>query len=634
MHRRVILALATVIVAAQLSFTRSAAAADWPQWRGPDRSNASREAGLLQRWPTNGPPLLWTVTGLGEGITALALADGRAYTLGYHDDGEFVLALDAISGETRWTARIGPAANPKAQFANSLMRWLSPRVPTVDRDRIYTITAAGDLTCLRTENGTVLWRKSYPRDFLSKPRTWGFCDYPLVDGGNLICLPGASNAAVVALNKRTGDLVWKTAVPADERNAHAATVISTAGGIRHYVVFLHDGLAGIAAGDGRLLWRYGRTATRLANSYTPVVRDDLVFTANGYGGGMALLKLVREGDGLVAVEQYHRKFTFSPFQDNTVLVGDHVYAVQGAGQAVCFDLHTGELAWGPVGSERQRRSAMIYADSHLYVRRSDGSMTLVEATPKAYLEKGTFRIPHPEEVLGVTFPVVAGGRLYLRDNNRLLCYDVRADALSHPRTEPNTLAVVITPTPAPPTVTPSASLPAEGQRAPDAIFVPTPADVVEKMLESAALTAGSVLYDLGSGDGRIVMAAARKHGCRAVGYELDSHLVELSRETARSNGLERLVRIERADLFTADLSDADVVVVYLPTNLLARLRPQFDRLKPGARVVSHQFPIPGLRPATSLDLVSTEDGDRHRVFLWKAPLDSSKPSASPQGPHP
>jgi hypothetical protein len=263
---------------------------DWPQWRGPDRYDVSRETGLLDPWPENGPPLLWTLTGLGEGIPAMAVADGTTYTLGYRDDTEFLFALDAATGESRWVPPVGTVTNFRSGAFNSLMRGLSPRVPTVDGDRIYTITAEGELTCVGPVNGRSLWRKHYSNDYLSPPRFWGFYDYPLVDGDNLICAPGGVGATVVALNKRTGELVWKTGVPGGEPGTHGAAVLSTAGGIRHTVVFLNSGPMGIAADDGRVLWRYERGAGRSV-SYTPVIRDDLVFAPSGYGWGMALLKV-------------------------------------------------------------------------------------------------------------------------------------------------------------------------------------------------------------------------------------------------------------------------------------------------------------------------------------------------------
>jgi outer membrane protein assembly factor BamB len=589
---------------------------DWPQWRGPDRSNASTETGLLKAWPTNGPPLLWKATGLGTGIASVSVADGQVYTMGYRDGAEFVFALEAGTGAERWVSRVGPEVKE-----NPLMRWMTQRTPTVDEDRVYTMSASGELICLRTMDGRQLWRKSYPNEFLSPRRIWGFSDYPLVDGENLICTPVGPDATVVALNKRTGEVKWKAHLPG-ENAGYAATVISEGGGIPHYVVFLARSLVGINTRNGTVLWQYARPTTRIASSYSPIVHGEFVFSPNGYAGGMALLKLVRDGDGISAQEQYHRKFNFNAFQDCTTRVGDHVYSFQSPGQPVCINLKTGELAWGPALPPDRDRAALTSADGHLYIRRSSGAMILAEANPSRYVEKGSFQIPDREEASGVTSPVVAGGRLYLRDNNQLFSYDVSADALRKPAAKPR---ITVLPVPSAEVQTVVTTPGRTGRdRAPDAIFVPTPEDIVEKMLELAALKKEDTVYALGSGDGRIVIAAAAKYGCQAVGYEIDPRLVELSRERVAEGKVEALVRIEHEDMFTRDLGGADVVVTYLPSPLMERLLPQFEKLKPGSRIVSHQFEIPGVRPEKSVTSRSNVDGDQHRLFLWTTPLLKSR----------
>jgi hypothetical protein len=160
---------------------------------------------------------------------------------------------------------------------------------------------------------------------------------------------------------------------------------------------------------------------------------------------------------------------------------------------------------------------------------------------------------------------------------------------------------------------------------PEAVFVPTPEDIVERMLAMAELTAQDHLYALGSGDGRVVVAAARSCGSKAVGYEIDGQLVEQSRERIREHGVEALATIHHADLFTADLGDVDVVAVYLPPDMLARLLPQFEKLKPGARIISHQFCLPGFAPDRLATFVSNEDGEPHRLYLWITPLKKGEP---------
>jgi SAM-dependent methyltransferase len=220
--------------------------------------------------------------------------------------------------------------------------------------------------------------------------------------------------------------------------------------------------------------------------------------------------------------------------------------------------------------------------------------------------------------MGATFPVIAGGRFYVRDTDELLAYDISADAFTKPRIEPRTVAISL----ASPVSLPQGSAPPRTgrERAPDAVYVPTPEDIVEKMLHLAAIEKKDVIYDLGSGDGRVVIAAAAKYGCQAVGYEIDRRLVDQSRENVVRSKVESLVRIEHEDIFTLDLSGADVIAVYLPSALLERLLPQFEKLKPGSRIVSHQFEIPGLKPEQELTLPSKEDGEKHRLFLWTTPL--------------
>lgn len=610
--------------------------ADWPQWRGPERANASRDTGLLRAWPTNGPPLRWIATGLGEGIAAVAVAAGSVYTLGYRDQAEYLYALEASEGEPRWVTTVGTLADRKAVGMHSVMRWLSPRVPTVDKDRIYTISAAGTLTCLGTAAGEIRWQKSYPQEFLSPSRIWGFCDYPLVDGDRLVCTPAGPGGFFAALDKRTGVVLWKTPGLPGEGAGYGAMVVSEAAGRRHYVALLARSLIGIAPEDGRILWHQPRSELRVASYFTPIVRDDWVLSPNGYGAGLKAYRILREGDGLRCVEQYHETLRIGGFEDSTVLVGDHLFVTEQAGVEVCLDWRTGQRLWTSESPDRRRRAALTYADRHLYVRRSDGSVTLVEATADGYREKGRFSIPQVEEATGVTFPVVAGGHLYLRDNNRLFCHDIR-DAAS-PSSERQVRRIALQRPPLRPGENAGAPNPPRVgvDRSPDAIFVPTPNDVVRRMLAMAELRPGEVLYDLGSGDGRILIEAARSYGSRAVGLEIDPRLVASSREAASAAGLGDLVRIDHADIFEADLSGADVIAAYLPEPLLERLVPKFQALKPGVRIVTHQFRIPEAKTTNTVSFVSEDDGDRHAIHLWRVPLEFSgpRPAGGTTAPNP
>jgi len=774
----------------------------WPQWRGPNRDNVSTETGLLNEWPEGGPRLLWTAVGVGEGIASVSVAEGKVFTFGYQDQSEIVIALEEGSGQLSWATRIGPAV-----AENRLMRWLSQRTPTVDGALLFTLTAGGELVCLAAADGRELWRKSYPADFGAVRPIFGFCDHPLVDGDKLICAPGSPQAKIVALDKKTGTTIWKTTSGGeDERAVYGALSSIEVGGLRQYVTFLSKGLLGVAADDGRFLWRYGGMGGRVVHTHSPVVRGDQIFCSSGYDGQIALLQLVRDRDKVVVEEIYNRKLRLNAFEDCAALIGDYVFIGQNRGALSCINWKTGQAAWGPQTLPGRGMLAIASGDGCLYCRHSEGQVTLAQATPEQYVQRGTFSIPGHEDSIGATSPVIAGRRLYLRDNNRLHCYDIRAESVQSPAIPPREIRLTGAPPPRtfpvpvaarPRTITlPVAAaarsqagnllvngsfedgpdidrfLPldegstaikgwrvtrgqidylenhwkaADGRRSLDlhgspgyggieqtfktkkgqryrvtfslagspgsevpvkrvavsaagkshefafdstgktadnmgwvtkewefdaddeqtkleirtlersdpfrgpalddvrvtaispagaapavnitrenrparGVFVPTPHDVVKEMFVLAKVKKSDVVYDLGSGDGRIVIAAAKDYGCQAIGYEIDPELVALSRQQAKTDGVERMVTIHAADLFTADLTSADVVTLYLLPQQNEMLVPQLKKLKPGSRVISHQFEIPGIKLEKRVSVQSQESGEKHTLFLYLAPF--------------
>ena len=593
----------------------SATTGYWPQWRGQNRDNRSTETGLLKSWPEKGPPLVWRVDGLGDGIASLAISENRIFTTTTIGEAEYAVALGEDTGETLWSTEVSIAVQE-----NPLMRWLSQRTPTVDGNRVYIFTNTGWLVCLDSNNGQVNWRIHYPTEFGTKQGQWGFCDRPLIDGEKLICTPGGTNATVVALNKQTGQRLWSNLLVNKELFSYAAPLQIATDGLKQYVVFLKEGLVSFAANDGRVHWRYDNIANRLANTYTPLALDDGLLCANGYLSGLARLKLVREKDKITYKEQYFQKQSFDAFEDSSILVDGHMYAFLSNGFLGCFEIESGNNVWTAtrrenitVNGARRHKAAVTYAEGNLYIRWSDGTIGLVEANPTAYVEKSFFKLDEPRNGIGSTFPVVAGGCLYLRDNDRLYKYDVSQRSVDAVSTEPRVLSM------AKPVESKRQPLPS-GQRVAKAIFVPTPMDVVAKMLEIAKVGKEDVVVDLGSGDGRILIEAAKKHGCRAIGIEIDPELVRISKQRIQDASLNDLVTVTEADLFEADFGDATVVTAYLYSDLLKRLLPKFEKLKPGSRIVTHQFAIPGISPEETVRTVSQETGAEHTIYLWTTPL--------------
>jgi outer membrane protein assembly factor BamB len=400
---------------------------DWPQWRGPHRDAVSTETGLLHEWPEGGPSLLWNsrkVNGgksVGTGYSSIVVAGGRIFTMGDKEGKECVFALDERTGKQLWFTPIG---NPWGDGG--------PRcTPTVDGDRLYALTPHGDLVCLGTARGDVRWRKNYGKDFAGRMMSgWGFSESPLVDGDRLICTPGGDAAALVALDKRTGRLLWKAPVKDAGGAGYASIVATEVGGIRQYITILgrSGGIVGVDARDGKLLWRYNRMANGTANIPTPIVKDDLVFCSTGYGAGSALLRLVPSQDGTVDVNEVYflEGNKLQNHHGGVVLLGDHIYGGHGhnAGHPFCLNVKDGSFAWPPERGPGDGSAAVVCADGCLYFRYQNNVMALVEASPRGYHLISRFNLPGGLGT-GWAHPVVVHGRLFIRGQDQVLCYDVK-----------------------------------------------------------------------------------------------------------------------------------------------------------------------------------------------------------------
>jgi outer membrane protein assembly factor BamB len=406
-------------------------AAEWPQWRGPDRNGKSAETGLLQEWPDGGPPLAWKVEGLGAGYSSLSVAGGRIYTMGDLADGQYVMSLDESDGGLAWKTRVGPIHDDKRPGPRS--------TPTVDGDGVFVMNTEGDVVCLERASGKERWRRSLTKDFngyLMKAMgsyEWKFSESPLVDGDRVIVTPGHAEAVMVALDRKSGKEIWKTRgrrlgpLGADGA-AYSSAVISEAAGTRQYVQLVGRGLIGVDAGTGELLWGYNRVANDIANIATPVMLGDFVFTSSGYGTGSGLVKIVHGEEGFEAEEVYFLDAkTMQNHHGGVILHDDIVFTGTGhnKGFPIAVDFMTGKIFWGPAENEGRSSAAITYADDRIYFRYQNGRMILIEATAKGYREHGTFIIPDVEKE-SWSHPVIADGKLYLREQDNLYCYDVKA----------------------------------------------------------------------------------------------------------------------------------------------------------------------------------------------------------------
>jgi outer membrane protein assembly factor BamB len=392
---------------------------EWPQWRGPRRDGRSDETGLLDSWPAGGPPKLWSARGMGRGYSSIAVVGDTIYTLGHRGGVENIIAVSADDGSVRWTTPIG-----RGDHSNG--------TPTVDGGRVYAVSLDGGLVCADARTGREVWRKNYAQDFGGRMMSgWGFSESPLIDGDRLICTPGGSQAIIAALDKKTGQVAWTAPFPGGARRgkdgaAYSSIVVSQGAGVRQYVQIVGRGAIGVAAADGRFLWGYDQIANDTANIPTPVASGDYVFVSTGYQTGAALLKLSRSGSGVAAQEVYFLQAgDMQNHHGGMVLVNGFIYCGHGHNQGfpLCVEMLTGKPAWKPGRGEGSGSAAVTYADGNLYFRYEDGTVALIAAEPQRYLVKGTFRINTGNDKCW-PHPVVAGKRLYLRDQDELHCFDI------------------------------------------------------------------------------------------------------------------------------------------------------------------------------------------------------------------
>ena len=408
-------------------------AADWPQYRGPNRDDVSPETGLLKEWPKDGPKLAWTFEAAGVGYSPVAVVGDRVYVTGGREDKEVLVALDMKGNDVKeaWVAEIGPTFRWKGN------NWSAgpSATPTIDGDLIFALGGNGDLVCVE-KGGKETWRLNLPKDLDGQvnpigggPKNlgWGFTGSPLVDGDALIIAPGGPKGTLASLDKKTGKVNWRSTQLTDQA-AYTSPMPANIGGVKQYVILTNLGLAGVNAKDGKLLWSHRRKpayGTEVINS--PIIKGEYIYTTIDAGNGdCELVKVEKDGDAFKVTRIYSNKNLMN-HHGNVVLVGDHVFG-NGRGTWVCQDFKTGEVVW----SERKFPSgAVTFADGRLYLfSENDGSAALIEASKDGWKEHGRFKLPKQSkqrQPAGKVWapPVVANGKLFLRDQELLFCFDVK-----------------------------------------------------------------------------------------------------------------------------------------------------------------------------------------------------------------
>ena len=390
------------------------AANDWPQWRGPDRNDVSKETGLLKAWPEGGPKRVWMFENAGQGYSGPAMAGGKLFTIGTRDNREVLLALAAATGKELWVAPLSGVL--KNGWGDG------PRgTPTVDGGMVYALSGEGSLVCVQVADGKKVWEKTMS-SFGGKKPGWGFTESPLVDGGKVLCTPGGAKGAIVALDKKTGNVLWQSAEFTDGAQ-YASIIAADVKGVRQYIQLTMQSIVGLDATDGKVLWKSpfpGQTAV----IPTPIYRDGQVYVTAGYSVGCKSLKIV----GGAEPETLYENKVMKNHHGGAILVGDYIYGHSDGGGWVCQNFKTGEEVWS---EKKLGKGAIACADGMLYcLDESKGTVALIEASPDGWKEHGRFtlspqtKIRNPEGRIW-THPVISNGKLYLRDQDLIYCFDVK-----------------------------------------------------------------------------------------------------------------------------------------------------------------------------------------------------------------
>jgi outer membrane protein assembly factor BamB len=380
---------------------------DWPQYRGLNRDGISKETGLIQSWPVEGPKVIWKVP-VGDGYSAISVSNGRLFTMFSQQNDELVCSFDATTGKEIWRYKLD------SNFVND--QGNGPRgTPTVDGDVVYVLGAQDMLAALNAKDGTKIWDHNLLKEMGGKVPIWGASSSPLVEKDTLIVpVGGSENNAVVCFNKKTGEVIWKSQ---SDEPGYSSPIAVTIGGVRQIIAFSGTALFSFSPSDGKMYWRYPWKTDWFVNAATPIlVSEDKIFISTSYDRGSALLRVTSTG-GKIGVEEVWLSKGMKNHFNSSVLHEGYLYGFDNA-ILKCIDTTTGEAKWQKTG---YGKGSLIFADGNLIVLGERGQLLLVEATPEEYRQKATVEILQGK---CWTEPTLSGGKLYLRNQKEMLCLDL------------------------------------------------------------------------------------------------------------------------------------------------------------------------------------------------------------------
>jgi len=399
----------SLLLLVTFAISERSVATDWPQWRGPNRDGISQETGILKNWPNDGPNVIWKAPA-GDGYSAMSVVDGRLYTMYGTGDDEVAVCLDANTGEQLWRFRMDSKFEEYWGHGTRA-------TPTVDGNVVYVISAKSKLYALDAKTGKEIWGHDLVKKFDAQVPRWGTATSPLVYGEQLIVdVGGSGDYGIVSFNKKNGEVIWNTPT---ELPGYSSPIAVDVGGVKQILCFTGKALISVSPEDGRKFWSHRWITSYDVNAATPIfVEPDKVFISSGYDVGCALLKMIPQNGDVKVEELYSSREMRNQFT-TCVLIDGHVYGFD-EGTLKCMDVRTQETKWAERGLGK---GSLLYADGHLIVMGERGQLVLVEATPKQYVQKAKAQML---EGRTWTMPTLANGKLYIRNQEEILCLNFAA----------------------------------------------------------------------------------------------------------------------------------------------------------------------------------------------------------------
>lgn len=410
--KRVSLAITATVV---LSIVSAGFCDDWPQFRGPNRDGKSAETGLLKRWPAGGPKLLWIAdVNLGVGFSSMSIVKGTIYTTGLIDKQEHLFALD-LKGKLKWKVKYGPGFT---KFPPS-----TRTTPTVDGDRLYVMSSKGRIACFSTADGKEKWGVDTAKKFGGRNIQWGIAESVLIIGAKAICTPGGEDATMVALNKMTGETIWRTK-GLGELSAYCSPILIQDDKKSLIVTMTESHVIGVSPDEGKVLWKYPYRGRCQAHTVTPLYHDGRIFITSGYNDGAVMLKLAPDGK---SVRVAWKNKDFDTHHGGVVLVDGHLYGTtwdsNRDGNWICVDWDKGKIRFD---KHWKCKGSIVFADGMLYCyEEKGGTVGLVKASPTGFSVVSSFNVTRGEGKHWA-HPAIADGVLYIRHGSALMAYDIKA----------------------------------------------------------------------------------------------------------------------------------------------------------------------------------------------------------------